>query len=385
MSSFPSVKILIVDDRPENLLALHAAFKNSGYELFEAHSGKEALDLAKKHNFACILLDVQMPVLDGYETAKALRNIPRSEHTPIIFVTAIHRSDAYEELGYVAGAVDYLFKPINTKILQAKVAVFVEMFLQSEEIKKKNQLLEDAIARKKENEQLRIALKARDEFLLMASHELQTPITPLYLQMQTFIQIFESDKANTIDKATLLRMLHTSQGQLERLSRLIKELVDVSRISAKKLTLTKSEMNLCELVNKVMGDFETEIKKSGSTVTLDCDPEIMGNWDSFRIEQVLVNLLTNALKYGSGKPIELKIIKQDKSAVVSVKDRGIGIDTENHLRIFQRFERAVSGDSYSGLGLGLYISSEIVASHGGKIWVESNSDEGVTFYVELPI
>lgn len=366
-------------------MALQAAFKESGYELFEAHSGKQALTLATQHDFACVLLDVQMPILNGFETAKALRQIPRSEVTPIIFVTAIHRSDEYEESGYVAGAVDYLFKPINTKILRAKVAIFVDMFLQSEEIRRKNQLLEEAIARTKENEQLRNALRARDEFLMMASHELQTPITPLYLQMQTFIQLFESGSDATVDREVLIRMLKTSQGQLERLSRLIKELVDVSRISAKKLQLSKSKMNLCELVSKVLRDFDIEIKQAGSEVSLECDPEISGEWDSFRIEQVIINLLTNALKYGAGKPISLKILKEENYAVVSISDHGIGIAPENHERIFDRFERAVSGDSYSGLGLGLFISQEIVNLHQGRIWVESELKKGSTFFVRLPL
>lgn len=385
-NSFPEVKILIVDDKSENLLALNAAFKGSGYKLVEALSGKEALEAAKLHDFACILLDVQMPILDGFETAMALRKIPKSEKTPIIFVTAINRSDEIEELGYVAGAVDYLFKPINPKILLAKVAIFVDLFLQAEEIKKKNILLIEAIQKSKENEDLRLALKSRDEFLMMASHELKTPITPLFLQMESFIHLFESGLVSTIDPQKLLRMLHTSQGQVERISRLVNELVDVSKISTGKLDLSYSLMSLKELTEKVLGEFEEEIKTAGCEVITDFKTDPSGKWDSFRIEQVLINLLSNALKYAARRPIEITISEAPNGdALFSIKDYGIGIDQADHQRIFKRFERAVSGEYYSGLGLGLFISHEIVTLHQGRMWVEGEKDKGSTFFVQLPL
>lgn len=381
-----SIKILVVDDKQENLIAMEAAFQGSGYKLFNANSGKEALDLAKKHQFACILLDVQMPIMNGFETAEALRKIPDSEFTPIIFVTAIHRSNEYEEIGYNSGAVDYLFKPINVSNLRAKVSIFVKLFLQSEEIKRKNALLEQAIEQSKENEQLRSALKSRDEFLMMASHELKTPMTPLYLQMQTFIHLFESGAVVNVEKEKLLRMLGTSQGQVERLSRLINELVDVSKVSTNKLELSPIFMNLAVLTEKVLVDFDAEIKKSGSEITLNVTDHTQGNWDSFRIEQVIINLLTNALKYGANKPINIEVgMKDSNCAFFKITDNGIGIPEQDHFRIFRRFERAVSGKNFSGLGLGLYISKQIIALHRGHIWVDSTPNGGSVFTFELPI
>lgn len=381
-----SIKILVVDDKQENLIAMEAAFHGSGYELYNATSGKEALALAKTHQFACILLDVQMPVLNGFETAEALRKIPNSEFTPIIFVTAIHRSNEYEELGYNAGAVDYLFKPINVSNLRAKVSIFVKLFLQSEEIKKKNILLEKAIDQSRENEELRLALQSRDEFLMMASHELKTPMTPLYLQMQTFIHLFESGAVNNVEHEKLLRMLGTSQGQIERLSRLINELVDVSKVSTNKLELNPSVMSLASLAEKVLTDFEAEIKKAGSTITLDIKDRAMGNWDSFRIEQVIINLVTNALKYGLDKPIHIEVgLREEKCAYFKITDNGIGIPEQDHFRIFRRFERAVSGNNFSGLGLGLYISKQIILLHRGRIWVDTAINGGSIFTFELPV
>ncbi len=385
MSGFPLVQVLVVDDKLENLIALQAAFKGSGYVVKEALSGFDALELVKHQEFACIILDVQMPELDGFQTAKFMRKEPLSQNTPIIFATAIHRTDEYEEMGYVAGAVDFLFKPINTTILRAKVAVFVELYLQSKELKKKNLLLEEAIQKTRENEKLKEALAARDEFLLMASHELMTPITPLSLQMETFIQLFSASQVDRLDAEKVLRMLYTSQGQVERLSRLIRELVDVSRLSAKKLELQLAPVNLTELLRKVLTDFKENIEKSGSSIVFHPGKAVVGTWDAFRIEQVIVNLLTNALKYGAGQPIQLKVEEVGETARLVVCDRGIGISPVDHERIFKRYERAVSPKSYSGLGLGLYISQQIAELHHGRISVESEHGAGAKFVLELPV
>lgn len=383
--SIGPLKILIVDDRPENLLAMNATFKDCEYEVFEALSGNEALDLVKLHDFACIILDVQMPVMDGFETAICIRREKRSKMTPIIFATAIHRTEMHEELGYIAGAVDYLFKPLNTTILKAKVAVFVELFKQQEEIKFKNSILEEALKKAQENEELKKALSSRDEFLMMATHELKTPVTPLSLQLDTFLHLFETGAYKDVEPERLLRMLRTSRGQVERLARLVNELIDVSRLSTNKLRLDFSEVNLNELTQKVIDDFGEEIKRSGSEVKIKTNELVRGNWDPFRIEQVLINLLINSLKYGIGKPIEISLSKENDIARFEIADNGIGIAEEDHDRIFKRYERAVSSKNFSGLGLGLYISQEIVSLHHGNIQVESSPGAGSRFKVELPL
>lgn len=365
---------------------MKVVLRGFGYEIFQALSGEEALLLIREHRFACILLDVQMPGMDGFETAMHIRARPDSQTTPIIFVTANHLSDRDVEIGYGAGAVDYLFKPINIKILTAKVAIFVELFLQSEVIKQKNELLEEALIKAHENQRLKDALSNRDEFLSLASHELKTPITPLTLQMQTFINLFQTGLYKTIDPEKLQRMLQTSQGQIDRLARLIDELVDVSRITNNKLELNPSVVNIVTLTEKVINDFQEEINQSGCQVSFHCDGVKEGFWDAFRIEQVIVNLLTNALKYGAAKPIEISIIQLGTRYVrFSMLDHGIGIAPENLSRIFERFERAVSGDSYSGLGLGLFISNDIVAQHKGSLSVESQLGVGSVFHMDLPI
>lgn len=390
LDTFPT-KILIVDDRPENLVALHAALQDTGYKLIEAHSGKEALEEVRRHDFAVILLDVQMPGMDGFEAATRIRSESRSSATPIIFVTAIHRDEQYEYMGYVAGAVDYIFKPVNIEILKAKLSVFAELHRKNVELKLKNQenlrqadLLKQAALKDQEHALLKSAIEARDEFLSMASHELKTPITPLNLQMQAFIKMYRDGSIENVEKERLLRLLETSQSQIDRISRLVSDLVDVSRIKTGRLELRRENVDLRHLVEGVLSAFAEETKKVECEIRLDAEAAVFGNWDQFRIEQVVINLLSNAMKYGPGKPIDVSVRSHGKKASIAIRDQGIGIAPEDHKRIFERFERAVSPRHYGGLGLGLFIANRIVLLHGGNILVESSLEEGAQFTVELP-
>jgi signal transduction histidine kinase len=371
------IRILVVDDLEANLTAMQAVLSDCGYEVVEATSGEQALVLARDIHFAVILLDVQMPGLDGFETATRLRQLELSSATPIIFVTAIHRSDAYEAHGYIAGAVDFLFKPLNTAILQSKVAVFAELYRKTEQLRL-------AALREQENKLLKEALANRDEFLSVVSHELKTPITPLALQVQSFIQMLNEDRLASADPQRMLRMLTNSQNQINRLSRLVDDLIEVSRVKMGKLELSREEINLTDLVQNTLVSFEDELKRQGCEASLSAPGEVRGSWDPFRLEQVLINLLTNAAKYGAGREVELSLTESDGKAEISVRDHGIGINGTDQSRIFDRFERAVSSKNYGGLGIGLYLSRQIVELHGGRIWVESQPGMGSRFRVELP-
>jgi signal transduction histidine kinase len=371
------LKILIVDDRPENLLALQAVLSPE-YEVLEALSGAEAISIARDHDFAAILLDVQMPELNGFETALLLRTSKRCESTPIIFVTAIHRTDDYEQQGYVAGAVDYLFKPINIDILRAKLSVFSQLHRQAEQLR-------DQAVKEKENEFLRETLLARDEFLSMASHELKTPITPLTLQLQSFLRMLRSDTFTKAPVETLIKMVETSYDQVERLDRTVDELLDVSRFITGNFELKAEPCHLSKLVTKVVNGFAEQLSEAKIEMTLDLDETVEGHWDCFRIEQVFINLLVNGIRYGKGSPIHVRVFRENTFAILEVRDEGIGIDLEDQERIFKRFERASSPRHYGGLGLGLYIASKIVSLHGGAIHVESAPEKGSTFTVRLPL
>ncbi|HEX4923682.1 MAG TPA: hybrid sensor histidine kinase/response regulator [Bdellovibrionales bacterium] len=373
-----AAKILFVDDHPANILALHASLRDCGYTLIDASSGYEAVEHAREHDFAAILLDVQMPGLDGFETAKLLRQQKRSKTTPIIFVTANHLTEGHVSKGYGAGAVDYLFKPINVEILKAKLAVFVEMQRQA-------LLLKETAVRDRENELLKEALKIRDDFLSMAAHELKTPITPLNLQMQAFLSMLNEGTFGRIEPERLRRMLETSNEQVQRLNKFIDELLDVTRISAGRLDLKREKFDLGELVHSVVRSFEAPLRAAGCDVRLDLDSGIVGQWDRFRLEQAVSNLLSNALKYGARHPIEVAVKNGGKMARVKVKDNGIGIHPEDQGRIFERFERSTSSQHNSGLGLGLYIANQVVLRHGGTIRVASRPGDGAEFVLNLPL
>lgn len=379
-------RILAVDDRRENLVALEAAFQDCDFELVSALSGAEAVNLAASSDFAAVLLDVQMPGMDGYATAREIRSKERSKNTPIIFVTAIDRKDANELKGYVTGAVDFLYKPLDTEVLRAKVNVFVELFRARIEMQRQAELLRERSLEEQEVRLLQRGIAVRDEFLSIASHELNTPITPLSLQMQAFLKLIQEKKFQESDPERLKRMLETAYGQVERLSRIISELVDVSRINAGKLPLVKKQVNLAEVARSVCEEFAEEIRQLGCEVRLIIKDEPVGIWDEMRVEQVLVNLLSNALKYGLGKPIEVQVECAERGkARISFRDQGIGIAPADQRRIFERFERAVSPENYGGLGLGLYITNEIVRLHRGAIALESGLDRGSTFIVDLPL
>ncbi|WP_409480155.1 PAS domain S-box protein [Pseudobdellovibrio sp. HCB154] len=229
------------------------------------------------------------------------------------------------------------------------------------------------------------AVNARDEFLSIASHELKTPLTTLALQTQLLNRLIEQGRLNTLSKEKQQDMLRISRQHLERLSLLIDSLLDVSRIGAGKLALQKVDINLYDLLNDIIQHFQMEFKEKGCAVSLVGDTKIVGHWDKLRLEQVIVNLISNAIKFGAGKPIAVKVFVENGKAKFTVRDMGIGISKENQNRIFERFERAVSVNSFGGLGLGLYIVKELVETHGGHISVESELGEGATFVVELPL
>ncbi len=676
-------EVLIVDDRPENLLALEASLESRDYTVVKANSGYEALRYLLHFEPALILMDVQMPGLDGFETVALLKKSERTRSIPIIFLTAINIDEKYARRGYQYGAVDYIYKPFDSDILRSKVSVFVDLhkksrqlievqkllaegertaraheiaqlevmslkreraeqkkyrelvdgiqhgfvwsidaltmqpifisksaesilgypltsllnegnflekhltpedresfsktirnlkktdhdsgmehrFVRSDgkttwlhtgvqltdngdgtrdeirglsvditELKQANQMVENAHLRAellseasrilsdtvdsgpnfkllaeglvpkfanlvyielhpefdpvetveasaavepehsrlrqlrnalelgrsmvKENSEFpaeyprsipliagfenllaepiyirgncrgsvcisfkdstteysdedslmvkdlarRIAvaadnahlyrkaqdaIRSRDEFLSIASHELKTPLTPLKLQTQSLLRAVKSGKITSLGPERMERMLETSDRQIDRLTRLIEELLDISRITSGKLELAPTHFDLVALIRETMDRFSDQMSHSGSKIELDLPESLLVHWDSFRIEQVLVNLLTNAIKYGDGKPIEIHGAEKDGYVDLLFRDHGIGIAAEDHARIFARFERAVSSSHFGGLGLGLYIVSQIVDSHSGKITVDSEVGLGSTFRVRI--
>jgi signal transduction histidine kinase len=229
------------------------------------------------------------------------------------------------------------------------------------------------------------ALRIRNEFMLIAAHELRTPLTPVKIQLQLLKSLLAQDTASSDYKKKLIKLLESSDHQIERLSKLVDDLLDISRMSTGKLTLNFEEIDLSDLTGEIVERFRSEWARLGCVVEVFAEPRICGSWDRFRIEQVIINLLTNAMKYGAGKPIRVTVTREKDQAKLIVQDQGIGIAEKDQKRIFDRFERAVSVDHFGGFGLGLYISKQIVQAHGGVIEVESRPGQGSTFMVKLPL
>lgn len=227
------------------------------------------------------------------------------------------------------------------------------------------------------------AVLIRDEFLSIASHELKTPLTVLMMQTQMLNRLMEQDRLQNLSKEKQLEIIRSSSQQLDRFSNLVNDLLDVSRLSQGALTLKRVRINLYDIVQGILPRFQPELVESGSKISLSGDSEVIGEWERLPVEQVIINLLRNAIKFGLGKEIQITVEKKGIMAVLTVKDHGIGIPKEDQKRIFECFERGVSSKSFGGLGLGLYISRQFIEAHGGTIKVESDINKGSTFIVEL--
>lgn len=232
---------------------------------------------------------------------------------------------------------------------------------------------------------MRDAVKARDEFLSIASHELKTPLTSLRLQAQLRKRKMEKGDLAAFSPERLPTLLNDDERQLNRLIRLVDDMLDVSRLTSGKLQLSIEETDLGALVREVVNRFTPQLESSGIDIKFDTATSVVGEWDSYRIEQVFTNLLTNAMKYGGGKTIYIGVSQLGEKGLMTVRDQGIDIADVDRDRIFDQFERAVSPSGVNGLGLGLYIVNQMVEAHGGQIRVDSKLDQGSTFTVELPI
>jgi signal transduction histidine kinase/HAMP domain-containing protein len=275
--------------------------------------------------------------------------------------------------GKSLGALSFSF-PTSKNFDQPQRGFMIALARQCAQAIHRSQLFDDA----------KKAIEVRDEFLSIASHELRTPLTPLKMQIQSIARQINNDPGSTLTPERLIRMVETSDRQISRLSILIDDLLDVTRISSGKLSLNKEFFSMKEMIIDVVSQYAHQFKYSQSVVEVDIEDDMVGFWDKVRIEQVIINLLTNAAKYAPKQAILAKITTHGDMVKVQVTDKGPGITKENHERIFKRFERVSDKQNIGGLGLGLYICKQIVEAHHGKIYVESIPGSGATFTVELP-
>lgn len=385
--------VLIVDDLPENLLALDALIRQDDRLIFQASNGDDALALLLQHEFALAILDVQMPGMNGFELAELMRGTEKTRSIPIVFVTAAGKELNYAFKGYETGAVDFLYKPLDVDAVRSKVSVFVDLYRQRHEVRRQVQALEksrqeqEALLKDLQAAQgeLQNAVRMRDDFMSMVAHELRTPLNTLFLEAQLRKMQLDRGNAAIFDAAYLKNMVARDQRQIQSMVRLIDDMLDVSRIRSNRLSIRPSEVDLHALLQRVVGNLANQAASTGTTITLESGQAITGTWDEFRIEQVVINLLTNALRYGGGKPVKVGAVQSAEGVRIEVTDQGKGISETDQKRIFEQFERAAGNDGTGGLGLGLFITQQLVEAHGGRICVQSAPGQGSTFSVTLPM
>jgi signal transduction histidine kinase len=421
------VSILLVDDQQQRLLAYCAILADVGPELVCAHSGREALELLMSNEFAVVLLDVSMPDMDGFEAAKLIHEHPRFEKTPIIFVTGVHLDDLDRLKGYSLGAVDYVSVPIVPEILRSKVSVLVELYLKRKELQRANEGLERANAllseanmalreektreleivnrslqcanseleaanrtlqceiaeRARAEQALKEADRHKDEFLAMLAHELRNPLAPIHNAVELM-------RLKPLNDPQLNWARDVIARQLTSLTRLVDDLLDVSRITRGKINLTREAVELDGLIARAVETVHPLLNERRHELTLEL-PElgvkIFG--DPTRLTQAIANVLGNAAKYtDSGGKIALSAAAKQADVEIHIRDNGIGIRPEMLPYVFELFTQLDRNDgrTQGGLGIGLALVRQLVHMHGGSVSAASDGPgRGSEFVIRLPI
>ncbi|MGZ5197789.1 MAG: hybrid sensor histidine kinase/response regulator [Kaistella sp.] len=365
--------ILIVDDAPENIISLKIVLEKNGFEVDTASSGDEALKKILKKSYVLIILDVQMPGMDGFEVAEAISGYSKAKETAVIFLSAASANVNLITRGYSSGGLDYISKPVDMNILLLKVQTFYRIYEQSRALNEmQNKLLEEIEFRKE-------AERKKDEFISIASHELKTPMTSI----KGYIQLLERSLDKN-DIETVRARLHKVHNQVEKLNLLVADLLDISKIESGKLKFNKKYFNFDEVLDHIVEVMQQANPTVNLMKTGRIDREIFG--DEMRIEQVIVNFITNAIKYAPNSH-EVHITSELRGSEIyfAVKDFGIGMAKEHQQRIFDKFYRVEeTSERFQGLGIGLYICHEIIERHQGQIGVNSAPEEGSEFYFNIP-
>ena len=400
-------EILVVDDVPANLIALEAALAPLRRNIVAAGSGEEALARLLERDFALLLLDVNMPGMDGFETARLVRSRERTQHLPIIFLTAHAHDQALR--AYQLGAVDFLTKPFVPEVLLAKASVFVALHERTEQLaiarmerqfetrqreyetaalrreRDREQEAKNALARANDalaeaNDALEQADHRKDTFIAILAHELRNPLAPI----RSCIDLIKEDRTRPLTD----KMVEILDRQAGVLARLVDDLLDLSRIKRDKVELRPDRVDLVDLVEAAISTSRPTIDERGHSLVFDAPSERIATVaDVVRVVQVLCNLLNNAARYTPrGGRIEVACGRADDGAFVRVRDNGIGIPRELQATIFDMFvQERVQSDGSGGLGLGLALAKRLVEMHHGTITVESDGrGHGTSFEVRLP-
>jgi len=380
--------ILIVDDRKENLITLETIIDSPELNIIKALSGNEALAIMLEYDISLVLLDVNMPGMDGFETAELMRGSERTKSIPIIFITATYRQPKQIFRGYETGAVDYLYKPLDRKILQNKIRAYIDFFKQKHALQIATVTLQSTIAElDKAKRAAEVATLAKSSFLANMSHEIRTPLNGII--GMTDLMLMDEDLAQHY-KEQLSDIRQSGESLLE----IINEILDISKIEADKIEIEIIEFSLRELLESVV--HLLSVKTYQKNLAFFCEhpadmPDIYLG-DPTRIRQVLINLIGNALKFTEKGNICLRveISEHHENAFVlnfSVTDTGIGIPNDKLETLFESYHQADKSTTrtYGGTGLGLTISRKLVELMGGRISVSSKVGNGSTFRFTLPL
>jgi signal transduction histidine kinase len=408
----PYIKILAVDDREDNLFSIETILERDGYTIRKANSGRAALKLLlTEHDFTLILMDVQMPDMNGFETAELIYQREKLKHIPIIFITAHNQDETNMFEGYKMGAVDFIYKPINPDLLRLKVSVFVELYqkthqlmLQERKLLAVNTNLEQEIEERKiseekihllnqqllqNNSELKVINEELDRFAYVASHDLQEPLRKILI----FSDVMSARLHKHPDEEVQSCLTKIGKAS-ERMQRLISDLLKFSRHANLEADFQKVSLN--EILQEVLSDMDIELQKRGARVELGTLPAIWGI--PSQIQQLFQNLVSNSLKFSkTGVPPKISIYseqlhipsllhqaEEQRYHQIFIADNGIGFDPKYAKDIFVVFKRLHSYHEFEGTGIGLSICKKIVEKHNGQISATGLLGEGATFTVTFP-
>lgn len=413
LSKTASISILVVDDREDNLFSIEAILEKEKYNIVKANSGRAALKiLLNEHDFSLILMDVQMPDLNGFETATIIYERDKLRHIPIIFITAFSNDEDHMFRGYKMGGVDYIYKPINPELLRAKVSVFVELYrknhqlqMQEKRLLATNRTLQKEIEERRvteekiqklnlklteNNEHLKQVNEELDQFAYMASHDLQEPLRKIQIFSDKILSKKEQDEETS-------RYFTKIIGASRRMQSLINNLLDFSRHSFSSSDFKKTDLGA--LIKDTLTDMELDLEKTQAKVQLNSLPVVWAV--PSMMQQLFHNLLSNAIKFRKKTVAPEVIIRSEKVSSnevknlfhnvngnvyhrITVTDNGIGFDSKHNQEIFKVFKRLHSYQEFEGTGVGLSICKKIVEKHGGQISAESEPEKGTTFTMIIP-
>ncbi len=370
----PVVNILIVDDDPAKLIALRAVLDPLGANVVEARSGPDALRHLLKEDFAVILLDVRMPIMNGFETAEMIRQRPASELTPIIFVTAFDQAETNLGRGYELGAVDFVFSPIVPAILRAKVTVFMELYKSQQELKRYRTQLQGLVQER--TTALTAINRELEAFSYFVSHDLRAPLLSIDTIAESLLDNPEVVSDGTKDQ--VMRLRRTSKQMMA----LFDGMQTLFRLTGG--DIRRQKVDISRIATEIIAQFQAQEPKR--QVDFRVEEGLTASGDAGLVRILLTNLISNAWKFTRDKPQPVITIGSERVAVETrlfVRDNGVGFDMIYAHKLFGAFQRLHSQSEFAGEGIGLAVAQRIVNRHGGRIWAEGAMGEGATVYFVL--